>query len=570
MSDKTLDYRTSNLSLDSIQEIQHNLDVIRTQLNKAHNTNIAINRVIPDILYRIFTFSVHSSVLPGTTALYISHVCTQWRKFALEWSNLWGFVDLSARSISNLFVQRSGKAPITLSWTTRYHLPLFDRPAPSSLNFYRASKLDFESCSNYILPRLESLILHLSYREFNGIQHVFKSCEPLRLRSLDIGLYTSFGGVNRADFDTQWPDIIRIDTKYLRELRIGGLELPWSQPPHDKLTHLSINQPAEIPKLTHLLTFLSHCPLLTDLELYLSDDNRSHPRSNGLDLPSTGNHEGLDFPCLTRLELGANGSGSYRLIRNFSTYVRFSGTERAGLSSFSLKYDYIPPNGGRPLDAEYAAPTVSPTFDIFESVPSGIFWHFTHHQYLCINFLRSNGLFCINTRPTSQPTQPHWQLQTQVQAQNRRGTLTSQPFPVHISGTGQPGRLFEHLPILKLTCSMSEVRHLVLISSAWEVLTSWNIDVPSTFPYLTTLELSDRRHPVYDCMETLNSLHFNLNTLILKRVRIASSADLLDVAARIKLQTLELGECQVDYEIITTLRARGITVIVSEEPVFAT
>ncbi|KAF8502427.1 hypothetical protein BU17DRAFT_25353, partial [Hysterangium stoloniferum] len=76
-------------------------------LNVIHNLNVPINNVIDDILYSIFLTSIRDYKAPGRQTLNISHVCRHWRKRALDFPALWGYVDPRVPLISKLFLERS-------------------------------------------------------------------------------------------------------------------------------------------------------------------------------------------------------------------------------------------------------------------------------------------------------------------------------------------------------------------------------------------------------------------------------------------------------------------------------
>lgn len=567
--DKCFVFSTNSqqLTLNTIQQTRQDLSGILSELNTIHNSKIAINKVIPDILYDIFTLAINNSPFPGTTIFYISHVCRHWRNSALEWPSLWGFVDISARPLIPLFMNRSGNAPLTFSWTTRYHFPLFEYPMlntgtssnPKLHGLYRLSKSYFESLASHVLPRLSSMTLHLTYLEFMGIRHVFQDSGslPLRLRSLDLGLYSLDNTTGVGDIP--WTDLLPVDVSYLRVLRLREVALPWPEPPHHKLTHFSIHYPKKVPTLSQLLTFLSHCPLLVELEVALSVDV---PQSDSnitisedlaqFKQPIILETNQLDFPNLCRLELAIMGRTN-EYMKCLARHIRTMGS----LSCFDLKYDY--------------APSEAPdSANIFDLVPSETFSHFANHRYLYINLFRHTGNFLIYSGPRSDDSRRR-------PSSGFRTTSFNHPspkplFPLYISGLGQPGRLFDHAPFLQLIRFMPEITHLELVSSAWELFTSWEVDIRTAFPRLETLELSGSHHPVRDCVEVLQSLpsDFKLKTLILKRVRVEIADALLDVVSRMGIQVVELGECynEVDYSIILALRNRGTIVNLPEEPVF--
>ncbi|GJJ10784.1 hypothetical protein Clacol_005012 [Clathrus columnatus] len=535
------------MSLNEIDEKRETISKYLTSLNRSHNSQLPINKVIPDILYHIFSFAVFGSSVPATTSLYISHVCHHWRISSLEWGTLWGFLDFSSRKISALFLKRSKDAPITLAWSTRYHRPLFNRLIPGHTNFDHSMKKYFES-SVYLFPRLSSLILHLSFSEFKEVHESFQNSGPLRLQSLDIGIYHI--PIDPHDPNTIWFQYLLADMTYLRELKLRELSLPWIIPPHQKLTHLSIIHPRILPTSAQLLTFLSHCPALVELELNLINDNprdlQTTAAQQNQNVPELVEFDKLDFPNLTKLDFCATDSSSYKCIQEVSSHFGNLGT----LSSFWVKYEVMPP-------------METPPTDIFELVPNGALSNFRHQRFLSINLHRSTGNFLILGGDDS----------ACIPRVRRKGHYPIHQnlkfFPLSLIGHGQPGQLFDHSPIIDLIHEMPEIRHLHLISSGWELLTSWDIHLSTIFPHLVTLDLSDQHHPTRDCDDCLRALAdssgLNLKTLILKRVRFDSSL-LPHVALKTGIKVLELADdCFVEPEILDILRERGVRVVSFDE-----
>ncbi|GJJ10775.1 hypothetical protein Clacol_005003 [Clathrus columnatus] len=513
-------------------------------LDKCHNSQLPINKLPLGVLERVFILTVFTSSFPGTATLDISHVCHYWRRLALERPNLWGFVDFGSRRLSALFLKRSEDASITLSYSARH--PLFERPAPRYINFDSLTKRRFESYAG-LFPRLDTLNLHFSFHMFKQIHHLFRSSERLRLRSLDICL---------TDMDPMYIDWFKLfstDTAYLRELTIRELSLPWPIPPHQKLTRLSIIRPHILPTATQLLTFLSHCQALNELRLILSDSARTvtgrvQPHVSDISDVASLTFEKLDFYHLTILELRANDIPSYECIRSVSSYIH----THTRLSSFRMGYECLPPT----------LETTCQSSSIFELAPTSVLEHFKDCQFFSLHLDFAINRSSINAdRAIPESNKP------------RKTPFPgfTDPFVFSLSGRcGQPGRLFDHLSIVNLIRGMSNIRYLQLISPAWELITSWNINFSVLFPCLTTLELCDQSQPPRDCTTYLTALlslpNLKLRTLVLRNVQIDSSV-LPDVAAGTELGVLKLSECLVDPEVIVFLQERGVEVIVDDEEV---
>ncbi|GJJ10777.1 hypothetical protein Clacol_005005 [Clathrus columnatus] len=512
-------------------------------LNDRHNSLIPINKTIPDILYQIFVLAVFGSTYPGTTTLIISHVCHHWRKSALEWPILWGFWDYNSRQISELFLERSRDAPITLSWARSHfsHHPLFKRLHRAGITSKkRSNKSFFESCAS-LLPRLDTVIIYPPHEDFNKALPIFQSSGQLRLRSIDIGLrYTT--DVVQSGINTKWFEYLSTDATYLRELAIRGLSLPWTIPPHQKLTRLLIKAPSPLPTPISLLTFLSHCPALDELDISLSLNSHTHdvPFTN---LPAI-TFQKLNFPYLTSLRLHATDARSYECIREVSSRIVIS----RQLSSLSITY--LPRLG------------VPSTLKLFELAPTGSWGCFKNQPFFSINLPLPGSLFHIHAGSDPNCLPRGWR----PGGSHRNNNHLTKRFPFSLVGRAEEP--FDHSPVIDLLRGMSNIQHLQLISSAWELLTSWNVDFPALFPHLTTLELCDQYLPVGDCTNCLMALtSFSgtiIHALILRGVSINSTV-LLDVASKIRLRTLELEETHIESEILTILREKGVEVIVIDD-----
>ncbi|GJJ10767.1 hypothetical protein Clacol_004995 [Clathrus columnatus] len=398
----------------------------------------------------------------------------------------------------------------------------------------------FESCAS-LLPRLDTLIIYLPFDEFNEVIPIFRNSGQLQLRSIDIGMPYS-AEVPQTGINIKWFECLSTDAVYLRELTIRGLSLPWTIPPHQKLTRLLIITPYPLPTPVDLLTFLSHCLMLNELELSLCPGSRTH------DLPSTSSPvalQKLNFSYLTKLGLSATDIDSHECVREVSSRIVIPGQ----LSSLSITY--LP------------RINVSST-KLFELAPAGSWAHFKNQPFFSINLP-------LPRQPFYFPRQkfhiyaggdPNGPLRGWKPGGNYNDNNQLTPFSL----VGRPQEVFDYLPVVDLIRGMSNIQHLQLISSACELLTSWNVDFPAPFPHLITLEL--QYVPVKDCTDCLMALipfpDIILNTLILRGVGI-NSAVLLDVASKTGMRTLGLEETHVENEIPIILRGKGVEVILIDE-----
>lgn len=123
-----------------MRKAQQRLSSITRKLNNIHNPKLAVNRVAPNILYNTFTIAIYESTCPWRTALEILHVSRHWRKSALGWPSLWGYLDFNtSEAILDLFISRSENAPLTSS--------INNKPYHKLLNILQLR-------ANLILPRL--------------------------------------------------------------------------------------------------------------------------------------------------------------------------------------------------------------------------------------------------------------------------------------------------------------------------------------------------------------------------------------------------------------------------------
>lgn len=226
------------------------------------NLKSSINAVAPDILYYIFKLAFSESLTPTRTVLNISHVCRHWRNMALESPILWSLINLDmSRSLVDLFLSRSGNAPLAMSWT---HPPLRDH------YFYNSAPLRkvYRECiadPNHVFPRINSLNLHLAWSELIYFYHVVQKLEvaPLQLRRLDIWLIHDSVEAILGPPPLILRDIVRVNPSYLQELVLQGVDITGIElPPDNRLTHFKFSQPPNMPLLSHFLKFLSICSVL--------------------------------------------------------------------------------------------------------------------------------------------------------------------------------------------------------------------------------------------------------------------------------------------------------------------
>ncbi|GJJ10796.1 hypothetical protein Clacol_005024 [Clathrus columnatus] len=539
---ETIDTRIP-LLLKEIDEKREWINKYLISLNQSHNTLIPINQVTSDILYKIFTLTVFDSETPGTAILDISHVCTHWKKLALEFPNLWGFLDFNFQKISSLFLERSKGSPITMCWSTS-HL-LFEKQGLRS-EFSEYGSTEYLESHLYLLPRVNQLTLHLSFVFFEKVLPLLQSVGPLRLQSLHINIFPD-GVQNPAIL---WLDPPVIDITRLLVLDIRGFSPPWTIQSRQNLTHLLISELCLLPSPTQLLTFLSHCPSLIELEIDFTDTSRhTNVISEQTALESA--PPLLDFPHLTILKLSAEGIQSHLCIRNILLHMRVQ---------HQLRFFYA--HLGK-LDATVPQ---SRSANLLELASSGILSHFTNTVFLSIFLdLPRNSIHIQGSCSRSASDAPFVQ---------RNAPITPDSPCFSFDGNARQGQPFNNNSIINPVIMMPNVQHLQLAFSALELLTSWSIDLPALLPHLTTLDLRGRHYlgafnP--DSTVSLKALMnfpttLKLQTLILKGM-VFNSSVLPEVIFKTGITNLQIFDCNVDPKILAIIRERGAEVIVGTEDV---
>lgn len=122
--------------------------------------------------------------------------------------------------------------------------------------------------------------------------------------------------------------------------------------------------PKKPPSLSTFLIFLSNCPLLGELEYHIDDEGSTIP-TTVITTSTSASVDRLNFPNLERLILKSKGPSGYDYIQGI--LARIGALEC--LSQFQLVYQDC----------------IFPSSNVFESVPSGIFSHFSGHSYLSMS-----------------------------------------------------------------------------------------------------------------------------------------------------------------------------------------
>lgn len=460
--ENTIETHDEEMTSDIIIQSKERLHSILLRLNRIQNSKLSINRLPGDILYNIFALIVQSSpgmsseLSSGMTVVKLSSVCRRWRICALGWPTLWAYLDIpSSHRFVELLISRSEDVPLKLRWTN-----------PS----YKPRRDDFGMGSSIIaslLPRLYSLTLHVARDDFKKFQH---ACQALSLtllpvqqqqqqqplRYLDASIYGQTKNAVLSDF-------LPIDISSLQTLNLRDVHLPWlTGTPRNNLTNLTLSYSKHLPHLSHLLIFLSNCPLLNTLKLDISDQRTRASAFEPLisDVGATMNT--ADFHHLKHLILHSDGMHGYVYIWQFTVRIR-----APVLFQFERFHKYTDLRrvnlDSRPLHA---------SLNILETVPSGILSQFSDLGFLSIIIAADYG-FEIKARHG--PPSPAYRYDSNS---------------LDVSGdTLEP---FDHSLMIELIRTMPKLTHLRLSSSAWSIFASMSSDteIRALLPCLHTLELS--------------------------------------------------------------------------------
>ncbi|KAH9948313.1 hypothetical protein B0H21DRAFT_251320 [Amylocystis lapponica] len=234
-------------------------------LNHTEETFIA--HVPDDVLYRIFCRvivdayqSYPSHMLKRTRkrhggdsmpTITISHVCSYWRKLALESPILWTLIEVNPYShpaMLDAFLIRSRTAPLVI----RFHDPAASlRARPPQTDHL----LDHAQTLSSHADRFVGFDLKLSTGNAERVLSCFKSpCTHLQ----QLLLFSPHGVLHQYPFAATLPS--------LRVVRIKGLRVPWLR--YTSLTKLILSGQFALP-FKDLLWTLQHCPELEVLSLIL-------------------------------------------------------------------------------------------------------------------------------------------------------------------------------------------------------------------------------------------------------------------------------------------------------------
>ncbi|KAF8514009.1 hypothetical protein BU17DRAFT_94887 [Hysterangium stoloniferum] len=517
-----MDLKTIDIERDRFNAALHALDLV-------HNSKLPINMVVDDILYRIFTLAIFSSHLAGRVALNLSHVCNHWRQRALSWPVLWGFYDLHHPQLSSLFLKRSANSSMTLIVSTKGYNSLF------ALRPRMFSSSDWQSRLRIImglLPRVKSLVMHVDSTDSELILDMFKTnASNIRLHSLDLGLYTS--SWHPGDVIEQQgkllPDKIFNVHGTLRSLALREVMVNWDRPPIANLTRLALTRPGTPPTINQLVDLLETCPLLEDLDLHILN------QVDVATLNAQVSKKIVPLPQLTRLRYYAENVNSSHYFSVLSSHIRISRIT-------ALYLDY----------SSFETLTPESTLCVLQILPQNALSYFVSITHLHLDLYRAAGTFVLGGRFCSTGSS----LSKSLSVMDR---VYETGFVIR--GADTTGSVTFFLQAMK---TFRSVRRLELTADGWQFLTSWGVDVPTTFPELTILELSGYDRPPRKSSEALQSLVFphviHLRKLVLQTLEVDGEV-LKRIVTDIRIAEVYLYECSgVEEEDVRALRASGVIV----------
>jgi hypothetical protein len=209
------------------------------------NTHISVNKLPPEILFRVLEHRDYESDLVAAT-----HVCQYWRSTLTSSPSLWGCIDILSRRDSDralTYFERSKSTPIDVhldAWSSQ-NLKVLDYLAPH-------------------ITRTRSLTTYGSHKDILATSILFRDPTP-SLQRLEMHCRGDTARLSGAFFGQQVPS--------LRSLTLHdvcpALESPFSFP---NLTELSLHLPARVGPfpITSLFRLCSSCPRLQKMSIDIS------------------------------------------------------------------------------------------------------------------------------------------------------------------------------------------------------------------------------------------------------------------------------------------------------------
>ncbi|KAF8066613.1 hypothetical protein FPV67DRAFT_1781145 [Lyophyllum atratum] len=232
-------------------------EAVTTSWKRRHNELSVIFRLPPEILATVFRCTIEPSELEYRLRWFrVSHVCSHWRRVALECPSLWSDIPFSCPRWAEEMLARSKMAPLTIKAMFGEYRTLRSSAAVREATFKTA------------LSQL-SRIRHLSLNQSNGDIRAFRELarsldsSALLLETFDIH-FTSISDENRLP-----QGLFSGDSPRLVRLGIAGCGLNWGAPIFANLVSLKVtNIPnASRPPVDQVISALSHMSRLEKLEL---------------------------------------------------------------------------------------------------------------------------------------------------------------------------------------------------------------------------------------------------------------------------------------------------------------
>ncbi|KAF8062459.1 hypothetical protein FPV67DRAFT_272166 [Lyophyllum atratum] len=221
-----------------------------------HNELSLVFRLPPELLVEVFKYNlgVH---LPSylVQLLHVTHVCSHWRRVALECPSLWSRIPFHRPTWAKEMLARSKMAPLTIM------LIFSGTPIGTKLLCVPCEQAPAVKATMSQLSRIKELALHqgnLGSERFTELVGLLDSPAPL-LESLDIS-FLHFAPYNKLPYY-----LFAGEAPQLSRLRVLTGCLNWRALPFMNLKSLKVLS-AFPPPAEHIISALSNMPFLESFE----------------------------------------------------------------------------------------------------------------------------------------------------------------------------------------------------------------------------------------------------------------------------------------------------------------
>ncbi|KAF8062464.1 hypothetical protein FPV67DRAFT_272304 [Lyophyllum atratum] len=257
--------------------------------NRYHNELSLVSRLPPELLAAVFKYNVGMDVPSNLDWIRVSHVCSHWRRVALECPRLWTTIPFHRPRWAEEMLARSKMAPLIIMLVfTKYTWP-----ERTELLHVPSSETPAVKATMSQLSRIKKLALRqeeLSPESFMDLIRLLDSPAPL-LESLDIAFLFFTREHKLPDY------LFSGEATRLSRLRVVEGSLNWQALPFTNLKSLEVRS-AFAPPPEHIISALSNMPFLESLKC----DFRSIP-AGGTSTPCTVN---VNLPRLAELMIACD------------------------------------------------------------------------------------------------------------------------------------------------------------------------------------------------------------------------------------------------------------------------